>query len=411
MQHIKNSISFTKDVIASLYSNYAKSVFHDAAAFLHKRGMLSHEEKQILIVAATKAMSIESFYRKSYIIYLSNAILWEKGIEKIKSIKKQLMLELALGILSHGLDAKVFYYNEDKDLFSLYLNRNIDAKFDSISKRDDFFIFHKNRNEILKLKKNDQCAITENVDFLDKDKNPFNEKTDHPDAPAFTPYDLRNIPKEEWVRQFRESYRTIKDKAPKIYDEIHLFLDAVVPHGYEKDKQMSSSYSKSPGILYLSYTDNDITQAEAIIHEVHHTIFNIIERIYRLANNNMELKYYSAYRPDARHIKGCFIGLHAFVAVQNFYKKLAESIKDEEIIKAFLSLYLKNAKVVSVLEKYGNFTNEGGLLFKDIKNRHFMDKSFFEKISEGYASIYSGISMEVELHLEGAKNRNNILLY
>ena len=411
MQELKSKISFTKDVINSIYDNYAKSVFCDAARLLMQKGMLSHEEKRILSIATGKAVNIYGFFRKSCLIYLSNGILWENTIQKIEDIKRQLMLELSLSILGHKLEKKVYYSNEDKNLFSLHLNQQVNLKFNSAAKDGKFYIFYENNNEALRLEKNKECAITKDIDFLEQDRNPFNVNDDHPDAPEFTPYDLKNIPKEEWVRQFRSAYSIIKEKVPDIYDEIYNFLDAIVPHGYEKEKQLSSSYSKSPGILYLSYTDKDLTQAEAVIHEVHHTIFNVIAWKYILTNNDRSLKYYSAYRPDARHIHGCFIGLHAFVAVQNFYRKLAEGMNDDEIIKTFLSLYLKNAKVISVLEKYGDFTKEGNLLFKDIKNKYYSDEDFFEDVTKKYADLYDETSRKVEMHLEEAKKKNKILLH
>lgn len=411
MQELKSKISFTKEAITSIYDNYAKSVFCDAARILMQKGMLSHEEKRILAIATGKANSIGNFYRKSYVVYLSHGILWENDVEKIKTIKKQLVFELAMSILGHNLEKKVFYNNDDEKLFSLFLNRQINVKFDSITKDGKFYVFHVNDKEALRLEKNRECAITEDIDFLEQDRNPFNADDDHPDAPEFTPYDLKNIPKEVWVRQFRAAYSLVKEKVPEIYDEIYYFLDAIVPHGYEKEKQLSSSYSKSPGILYLSYTDKDLTQAEAIIHEVHHTIFNIIEWKYKLINNDMSLKYYSAYRPDARHIHGCFIGLHAFAAVQNFYRKLAESMDNEEIIKTFLSIYLKNTKVIPVLEKYGDFTREGRLLFEDIKIKYHYDKEFFEELKNKHPIIHEEAKKEAELHLQKAKSINKMLLY
>ncbi|MBI2134847.1 hypothetical protein HYU09_02575 [Candidatus Woesearchaeota archaeon] len=410
MQELKK-IYFTKENATSLYNNYAKLAFCDAVRLLMRKAPLDQEEKDILVIATGEVNDIENFYRKSHIIYLSNRILLENDIKKIEALKKQLIFELAVGILDLGLEKKVFYPNEDKSLFSLYLNQKVNAKFDSIAKNGKVYAFYKNGKEALRLEKNRQCTITENVDFLEKDKNPFNENNDHPDAPVFTPYDLKNIPKEEWVRQFREAYSLIKEKVPEIYDEIHNFLDAIVPHGYEKGKQLSSSYSKSPGILYLSYTDKDITQAEAIIHEVHHTIFNVIAWKYILANNDRSLKYYSAYRPDARHIHGCFIGLHAFVAVQNFYRRLIESNGDAKNIEAFFTFYLKNAKVIAVLEKYADFTDEGNLLFNDIKTKYFYDKEFFYALKNIHSAIYDEILQKVNEHLEEAKKRNKILLH
>ena len=229
MQELKSKISFTKDVINSIYDNYAKSVFCDAARLLMQKGMLSHEEKRILSIATGKAVNIYGFFRKSCLIYLSNGILWENTIQKIEDIKRQLMLELSLSILGHKLEKKVYYSNEDKNLFSLHLNQQVNLKFNSAVKDGKFYAFYENNNEALRMEKNKECSITKDIDFLEQDRNPFNVNDDHPDAPEFTPYDLKNIPKGEWVRQFRSAYSIIKEKVPDIYDEIYNFLDAIVP--------------------------------------------------------------------------------------------------------------------------------------------------------------------------------------
>jgi hypothetical protein len=408
MQKFANKISFTQNIVASLYDNYTKSAFCGAIRVLIKDGLLDEEEKRIFSIITDKLKTIPDFLKKSYIIYLSNGILFEKDINKINLVKKQLIFELSLQLLSYGLKEKIEYRNEDENLFSLCLNQSINIKFDSIKKEDENYIFNDNNKEVLRLNRNIQSSITKDICFLGQDKNPFNVDNDHPDE-EFVAYDLKGIPKEEWVRQF--AYGIIKRKTPELYSEIYYFLDAIVPHGYEKERQLSSSYSKSPGILYLSYTDTDIKQAEALIHEVHHTIFNIIEWKYKLYNNDMSLKYYSAYRPDARHLRGCFLGLHAFVAVQNFYRKLAKNGNNLEFIKTFVSLYLKNEKVISMLEKYADFIVHGSLLFEDIKARYYSDMGFFKGLAKKYSSVYQQVLEDVEAHLEEAKNRNKILLY
>ena len=408
-----NETYFTQEIIKSFYNRYAVLVLKDAVQILIKNKLLAKEDEEILKRTTTGIKTVKDFLKKSYIIYLSNGILFRKDIETIKIIKKQLMFELAIKTLLSGINKSINYINLDNNLFSLTLNQPIDAKFDSIHKKNNDFIFYLNNKEVKKVKTNISCKITKDIDFLEKDKNPFNVENDHPDAPEFIPYELKTIPKQEWVRQFRTAYGIIKNNIPEICDEICPFLDAIVPHGYEKGKQLSSSYFESPGILYLSYTNTDIKQAEAIIHEVHHTIFNIIGWKHPLFNNDMSLKYYSAYRPDARHIKGCFLGLHAFVAVQNFYRSLAENNSDNQIkfIETFFTLFLKNKKVIDVLEKYADFTHEGKLLFWDIKIKYNSDLNAYENHSKKYSETYTTVLQNVESHLATAKKENNLLLY
>jgi len=410
MQKSTDKIHFTQKIIESLYDNYAKLVFCGAIRVLIEKKLLNTEEKQILSMVTGKIKETPDFLKKSYIIYLSNGILSEEKVEKIMAIKGQLIFELAVQVLEYNLEKKINYTNKDENLYSLCLNQPIKKRFDYIVKCGEFYSFYKNGDEVYKIGKNNECNLTEDINFLVEDRNPFNTHSSHPDD-VFVAYDLKEIPREKWVVQFKNAYKMIKENTPEIYNEIYYFLDAIVPHGHQKNKQLSSSYSASPGILYLSYTDSDIIQAEAIIHEVHHTIFNIIDWKYPLCKNDMSLKYYSSFRPDARHIKGCFIGLHAFVAVQSFYSMLAKSEKDSKFIDIFISLYLKNKKTISVLEKYAEFTDAGKKLFRDIKLKFNQDTGYAEEIKEKFADILSKVNNDVEKHLEDAKKRNKVLLY
>lgn len=410
MFKLNNKIAFTRDVITDVYNYYSKLAFCDAVRLLIKTNLLDNEDKSIILKATLAATESKNFLTKSYVIYLSNFILSENKMEKILQIKKQLIFEIGIMLLEHNIEKKILFKNENKMLFSLRLNKHINKKFDVIKKRDNLYFFYYFNNEVLKIEKNNEFDITKDIDLLEDDRNPFNNHSDHPDQ-EFVAYDLGGIPKEKWVLQFRNAYKIIKEKVPEIYEEIYYFLDAVVPHGYVYGKQLSSSYSKSPGILYLSYTNTDTEQAEAIIHEVHHTIYNIINWKYKLVNNDMSLKYYSAYRPDARHINGCFIGLHAFVAVQNFYRKLAETENKTKFIEKFFKLYLKNKIVISVLKKYADFTKEGKLLFQDIKTKYCSDTGFFEELKNKNTDIYNHVLQRINGHLEEAKKRNETLLY
>jgi hypothetical protein len=412
IKKMTNEINFTQGIVKSFYNSYAILVLKDAVQILIKNKLLTKDDEEILKRTTAGIKTVKDFFKKSYIIYLSNGILSRKDIETIKTIKNQLMFELAIKTLLSGINESINYLNLDDNLFSLHLNQPINTNFNSIHKKNGNFIFYLNNKEVKKVKNNISCKITKYIDFLEKDKNPFNIDNTHPNV-EFVSYDLNKIPKEKWILQFKNAYQIIKDNTPKIYQEIYPFLDAIVPHGYEPNKQLSSSYFESPGILYLSYTDTDIKQAEAIIHEVHHTIFNIMGWKYNLYNNDMSLKYYSAYRPDARHIKGCFLGLHAFVAVQNFYRNLTENNRDnqEKFIEILFTLFLKNKKVIDVLEKYADFTHEGKLLFGDIKTKYNLDSNAYRDFSKKYPEIYNTISKNVESHLETAKKENNILLH
>ncbi len=408
MQEIKR-IYFTDGVVKDLYSQHTKAVFSDTVRMLLKGRLLTPEEGMIITRALKHSKEMQSLLSRSYVIYLCNGMLDAKDHAQIRRLKSQLLLELCVRMLSLGTEAKMPCKIDGID-FSIELNQEVPSVIDVVEKKDDSFIFSREGTVLASISKNRDSAITLDIFFLDKDRNPYNVNNDHPDQ-VFVAYDLGTKEKKEWVRQFKAAYKLVLEKTPQIYAEIYGFLDAVVPHGYAPHKQFSSSYSRSPGILYLSYTDEDETQAEALIHEIHHTIFNIIDWKYPLLENDMTLQFYSAYRPDARHMRGCLLGLHAFVAVQHFYRILAMQDRNPMHLDHFLSFYLKNAKVIEVVEKYAKLTEHGKLLFEDIKIKFARDLCFLEEIKLTNAERFNGINHRVEQHLKDAISQNKVLLY
>ncbi len=401
---------FTSQEVSVFYAQMARATFSASLRVMIEQRSLTEDQKKVASLVMDKARHIPEFFTKSYIIYLSNGIIDAATQEQRKNIQEQLFLELCIRLLQFEMVERMQFFIP-REMFCLGLNRHVPPS-KAISRNEQGYLFHSEKSDLL-LQRNEECAVTENVNFLVEDRNPYNIHNDHPELKGqqFSSYDLGGVSREKWVSQFRDAYAIMKEKVPLIYDEICPFLDEIAPHGYAPGKQMSSTYSKSPGILYLSYTDEAVMQAEALIHEVHHTIFNIILWKYKLLGNNDELKYYSAYRRDARHVRGCFIGLHAFVAVQNFYCALAKSERQIKAIDQFLTLYLKNKMVIDVLEKYADFAQEGNMLFSDVCTNFHHDDSFFEECTTTYATIKKDVEGKVMAHFEAAKRENAVLLH
>jgi HEXXH motif-containing protein len=55
----------------------------------------------------------------------------------------------------------------------------------------------------------------------------------------------------------------------------------------------------------------ELALLEAILHEYNHNKLNLIMQTERLVLNDLTEAYYSPYRPDARHILGIYLGIHA----------------------------------------------------------------------------------------------------
>jgi HEXXH motif-containing protein len=57
----------------------------------------------------------------------------------------------------------------------------------------------------------------------------------------------------------------------------------------------------------------ELSNLEAIIHESSHNKLNLLFHFDPLILNSLDENYYSPFRPDARHLKGVFLAMHAFV--------------------------------------------------------------------------------------------------
>jgi len=398
--------SFSTEKIRKVYNSYCTQLSLDTIEYLLQLNTLAEEQKRVLYLAMESALTRGDFFRKSCFVYLANAIIAPDITEK-KNLIAQSILECAVRILEDSRQGAIELSNDGILSFSVLLNQKIPNCFDQIKKDNDHFLFFKNNEMIFSCTKKYECAIAKDIDFLIADVNPFNKNITHPDAPPFSAYDLGGIPVSSWAQQFRDAYALIQEKVPSIYDEIYYFLDAIVPHGYQPQKQLSSTFSKSPGIIYLSYTDSVLKQAEAIIHEIHHNIYNVIEWKNKLLENDRSETFYSAYRPDARHMHGCFLGFHAFVAVQNFYGQLSKT--DASHIPVFLRLYCKNAYVIEVVKKYALLTESGEKLFSDIILKYESDTIAHGDFAKKYPLVADTVKREAEQHLEAARKRNAIL--
>jgi len=399
------SYHFTKEVVLERYQSYAKTVFIFTIQTLLKCRNITKTEQNILSLSQKHALSKTPLYTHSSIIYLSNGILRNQQSND-QTVRHQWFLEVAIRLLAFGIVEKIDYQSQGG--FSLFLNQNINNPFDSIAKKDNDYLFFCDGGKTSSLTKNLSLMISPGVDFLSEDHNPFNTESNHPDV-QFNSYDLGGKTREQWVTQFVNAYQIIKEYTNDIYTYISPFLDQLAPLGFHTNLQISTSFSASPGILYLSYTNCDLTQAEALIHETSHTIYNIIEKKENFILNERIEQYYSSYRPDARPLQGCFLGLHAFVAVQHFYFKLSQV--DQNQYNIFLKLFLKNRIQIQVLDKYASFSPEGKLLYLDVKKQFAQSIPFYKNLRPTEPELVKKIKMEVSAHLKKAESDNEILLH
>jgi HEXXH motif-containing protein len=121
----------------------------------------------------------------------------------------------------------------------------------------------------------------------------------------------------EWREMFASSFSILAKVSPGYVDEINKIIRKIIPFDVSYKVHNSGSYSDVIGHLIMSYPTGmdqpELALLEAILHEYNHNKLNIILQTESLVLNDRSEKYYSPYRPDARHIHGIYLGLHAIV--------------------------------------------------------------------------------------------------
>ena len=234
----------------------------------------------------------------------------------------------------------------------------------------------------------DECILGTNI-FLTLDfQNPDAHKSTHPDHKK-NQVDITfwDIPSNEWRNLFQKSFSIVQSVSPGFMDEINLMIRKIIPFGVSYQVQNSGSYKDVIGHLLMSYPTGvdspELSLLEAILHEYNHNKLNLILQTERLILNDYTEKYYSPYRPDARHIHGVYLWVHAITGaywvILNaqilWILVLDESWKQKAILHV-----LKNGLALQVLDKYALLSPLGKEILEDIRSVHRECLWFIKKI-------------------------------
>src|SRR4029079_11686392 len=155
------------------------------------------------------------------------------------------------------------------------------------------------------------------------DNNPLAAVEAHPDK-AGNAIDLGGLSPSRWTAELGRAMETIWRYLPEIRREMDLFLHQVVPVGWEEERHLSASYQEAIGTIYLSLHPNEMTLAEALIHEFSHTKLNALFEIDQVLENAWSPLYRSPVRPDPRPLHGVCLAVHAVLRVARLYERMIE---------------------------------------------------------------------------------------
>lgn len=192
----------------------------------------------------------------------------------------------------------------------------------------------------------------------------------------------------EWLAVYEKTFNLLKEIDAWFYDELNKIITKIVPLWTARNMHNSGSYKSCIGHLYMWYTiDSDIPELnnlEAIIHESSHNKINLIKQFDPLVLNDYEEKYYSPYRPDARHIHWVFLWIQAFVPVIYVLMKAYSQWKissDSYWWEKIMLYYIKNKICAKVLKKYWNFSELWNEIMDEIYEVMKMTDKIFKSIA------------------------------
>jgi hypothetical protein len=213
-------------------------------------------------------------------------------------------------------------------------------------------------------------SIENDIVLALRDNNPLSMFEAHPDKQG-NAIDLGGKSSEEWTQVLRDGLQLIEEMLPDLRREMDLFVQQIVPVGFDEQKHLSASYQEAIGTIYMSLHPSLMTMTEALIHEFSHNKINALFELDDVLENAFSPLYTSPVRPDPRPLHGVLLAVHAFLPVARLYEKMIETQHPLAQNAAFLGRYERikqiNAEGAEVVLKNGRPTAMGKPLLEEIR--------------------------------------------
>lgn len=225
-----------------------------------------------------------------------------------------------------------------------------------------------------------------------------------------------SISSEAWRKLFAESFAIVEKVSPGFMDEIDHVISKIIPFDVSSQVHNSWSYSNAIGHLLMSYpVDMDkpeLAVLEAILHEYNHNKLNLVMQTETLILNDFQERYYSPYRPDARHIHGIYLWLHAltgayWVIIHAYCQRIID-LPENWVDKCVLYI-LKNWLSLQVLDKYAVLTPLGKSILEEMRSVHMQCLTCIKEANISPV-ILRNVREELRNHFESVKKNYPELL-
>ncbi|HRI65534.1 MAG TPA: HEXXH motif-containing putative peptide modification protein [Polyangium sp.] len=212
--------------------------------------------------------------------------------------------------------------------------------------------------------------VDKNIVLALADNNPLAMFDAHPDKQG-NAIDLGGKTAAEWTNVLQDGLQLIAAMLPDLRTEMDLFVQQIVPVGFDEQKHLSASYQEAIGTIYMSLHPSLMTMTEALIHEFSHNKINALFELDGVLENAFSPLYTSPVRPDPRPLHGVLLAVHAFLPVARLYEKMVESGHPLAQNSAFLGRFAKirqiNAEGAQVVLEHGRPTPVGKPLLDEIR--------------------------------------------
>lgn len=219
-----------------------------------------------------------------------------------------------------------------------------------------------------------------------EDNNPIADREAHPDKLG-NALALGDRSADVWVRTLDEALKLIEAQLPTLFGEMQLYIQRVVPVGFDARQHLSASYAEAIGTIYVSLHPNPMVMAEALIHEFSHNKLNALFEVDRVLNNAFSSTHTSPVRPDPRPLHGVLLAAHAFLPVATLYERMLECrhpwSSDPGFARRLSQIVSSNHQAVSTVVAAAHTTPVGRGLVDELArlDAHFMSSYFDERMA------------------------------
>ncbi|MEM7155561.1 MAG: HEXXH motif-containing putative peptide modification protein [Myxococcota bacterium] len=214
-----------------------------------------------------------------------------------------------------------------------------------------------------------------------EDNNPIAELEAHPDKFG-NALSLGDRSADDWVQTLDEALGIIEARMPTLFAEMQLYIQRVVPVGFDDHQHLSASYAEAIGTVYLSLHPNAMVMAEALIHEFSHNKLNALFEIDRVLLNAFTSMHSSPVRPDPRPLHGVLLAAHAFLPVAKLYERLIEAkhpwSSRPDFRRRLAQIVASNHEAVTTVVEAAQPTTVGRGLVDELArlDAHFMERYY-----------------------------------